>query len=60
MNHKDEEVSINLSNSLKTNKLSESLQNNSRKETANAQQNGTEALASAELHQLKDMIKDYR
>lgn len=54
MHHKDEEISINLSNSLKTNNPSESLHNHSKKETIN-NQNHFEP--NVELQQLKDMIK---
>jgi hypothetical protein len=53
MQHRDEEVSINLSNSLKTNNPSESLHNHQRQGQGQAEGEG-------ELQQLKDMIKEYR
>ena len=50
MQHRDEEVSINLSNSLKTNNPSESLRNHQQQQEE----------PSADLQQLKDMVKEYR
>lgn len=56
MQHKDEEVSINLSNSLKTNNPSESLHNHRSTHPQAALQQPAEE-PTAELQQLKDMIK---
>jgi hypothetical protein len=53
MQHRDEEVSINLSNSLKTNNPSESLRNHHQPQALDSE-------PGAELQQLKDMIKEYR